>query len=133
MRTFYKVAEQGYYNGHCFGPQPQHEVHFRYVEDFFRAYPKRPKFAFQFHSVYSHGDLNKIEWVDDFMVEHLKTFKRNGWTNNTVIIAMSDHGPRFEKFRQTYQGKLEERLPLMAIAVPPSFKQKHPDAFRNLL
>jgi arylsulfatase A-like enzyme len=55
------------------------------------------------HDKLSHDDMNLIELVDDELVKHLQNMERKGHLNNTLIIIMSDHGPRFHKTRETHQ------------------------------
>lgn len=52
--------------------------------------------------------------------------------NNTVLVLMSDHGLRWGEFRETYQGHLEERLPLLTFVFPPWFSRKYERAIKNL-
>lgn len=114
-------------------PKPESPIPsalFSYAEQFWDAYPSIRKFAFHFHSYYSHGNLNQIAVADEGMVQHMKFFVDNGHMNNTIIIFMADHGPRFEAIRETQQGKFEERLPFFSFAFPPWFKEKYPDAMR---
>ncbi|KFD49357.1 hypothetical protein M513_09804 [Trichuris suis] len=136
LRTFYKKVESDtrVTNQKCFGSESQHRVQLSYVEDFFTAYPReQPKFAFQFHSIYSHNDFNMVELADGPTVEHLKFFQDNGFLNDTVFIVFSDHGARFSSLRRTKQGKLEERNPFVSIILPPWFKEKFPTAVSNLM
>ncbi|KRX81366.1 hypothetical protein T06_3203, partial [Trichinella sp. T6] len=135
MRTFYQVAESSLNKNpkFCCGSEPHHRVHFKYVEDFFTAYPvSKKKFAFQFHSAYSHDDINLIEVADLDMVKHLKFLQDGGFLNNTLLIVMSDHGNRFHQIRETQQGKLEERMPFFSVVLPPWFSKKYPEAMNNL-
>lgn len=134
IRSFYLAAEaqQQKHKHWCWGHVPHHKVHFGYGEDFFSNYPRFVrKFTFLYHSEYSHDDINAIEIADDDMVEHLKFFETNGHLNDTIIIVMSDHGPRFAKVRETQQGKLEERLPFFAFIFPPWFEKQYPLAVKN--
>lgn len=45
---------------------------------------------------------------------------------------MGDHGARFGKLRSHIQGKLEERLPLFAMVLPPWFSSGYPKLSENL-
>ena len=45
---------------------------------------------------------------------------------------MSDHGIRFGGIRQTYQGRLEERLPFVFFVFPKWFQDVYPTAVSNL-
>ena len=47
-------------------------------------------------------------------------------------MLLGDHGWRFGDFRQTVQGKLEERLPLFSMIFPKWFKRKYPELAKNL-
>ena len=55
-----------------------------------------------------------------------------GFRHNTTIMILGDHGARGGYFRQTEQGKLEERLPFMSISLPPWFKKKYSSEMMNL-
>lgn len=59
-------------------------------------------------------------------------FKNKGYLNNTLLIVMGDHGWRYGDFRQTVQGKLEERLPFFTMTFPKWFKEKYPELDKNL-
>lgn len=53
--------------------------------------------------------------------------------NNTVLIVMSDHGPRLlPQFRETEQGQYEKRLPLLTFVFPRWFESKYTLAMANL-
>ena len=45
---------------------------------------------------------------------------------------MSDHGHRFTTVRGTLQGKMEERMPLLSLLLPPWFGKTYPTARNNL-
>ncbi|CAH0701136.1 unnamed protein product [Spodoptera exigua] len=51
---------------------------------------------------------------------------------DTLLVVMGDHGSRFSKLRETYHGKLEERLPLLSIFLPEKLKRLRPDAVAAL-
>ena len=55
-----------------------------------------------------------------------------GYLNDTLLIVLGDHGWRFGDFRQTVQGKLEERLPLFTMTFPKWFKHQYPAVAKNL-
>lgn len=49
-----------------------------------------------------------------------------GRLKDTVLVMMADHGHRFAEFRNTLQGKLEERLPYFAWVLPEEFQTRYP-------
>ena len=117
---------------YCLGGSPHHEYMLDYVKDFFRKYAEVPKFAFSFMGELSHHDNNPVEYVDDDIVALLEDLRKEGHLENTLVVVMGDHGARYSKVRQTVQGKLEERLPMMSLAYPQRFKTKHPKLMANL-
>lgn len=70
--------------------------------------------------------------MDKDMVDLISELGLKGFLNNTLLIVLSDHGHRFTSVRNTLQGKLEERMPLMSLRFPPWFKTTYPQAFKNL-
>lgn len=103
-----------------------------WIRDLFEMYPNQPKFSFVFHSQYSHDTNNRLPYADDELVEFLKLMYERGYFDQTILIIMSDHGARFSSLRQTYQGKLEERLPFLSIRMPEKFQESHPEIMENL-
>ena len=55
-----------------------------------------------------------------------------GTFENTLVIFGSDHGTRFGNFRQTPQGRIEERLPLQLLIFPKWFKQEYKSLYETL-
>ena len=105
---------------------------FRYAKDFYQEYSDELSAVFLMNSVLTHNEPERVQMYDGgFMrfFEHLNKTKR---LDSTVVIFFGDHGMREGGFRQTTQGKLEERLPFMSITLPPLFHQKYPEQVRNL-
>ena len=98
-----------------------------YVLSYFAAYPNTPKFAFAFMSYLTHAHPNHLSYADNDIVRLLRTFVDRNYHDNTVIILFGDHGSRNDDFRNTMQGKLEERLPWLSISVPAWLEKKYPD------
>ncbi|KAK3752118.1 hypothetical protein QZH41_002169 [Actinostola sp. cb2023] len=116
----------------CFGPQPIHNLSFSYVRSFCDAYPRQPKFSMVILSYLTHQYFNALSYADEDMVNLLQHLEKNGHMNNSLVIIFGDHGYRLSKFRETTQGKLEERLPFLSMTVPPWFPRKHPEVYGNL-
>ncbi|XP_069676617.1 uncharacterized protein [Periplaneta americana] len=133
-RTYYIASTQEYsrFRKYCMGSIPRHKVVMNYVHDFFKVYREKPKFMFSFHTELSHDSHNLIGAVDLDMLEWLQTMNEEGHLNNTMLVIMSDHGPRFADIRNTQQGKQEERLPMFGLVFPPWFQRAYPDAMVNI-
>ena len=86
----------------------------------------------QFLGEISHNNFNAVQLIDEDLLHFLTEFNRKGYLNNTLLILLGDHGWRFGEFRQTVQGKLEERLPLFTMTFPRWFKKRYQTLAKNL-
>lgn len=133
LRNFW-VAASEHSNGMetlCLGQEPGYKKRFRYLKSFYEAYPKKRKFALSFFSL-GHEDVNALGFADEDLSTFLRDMKESGYLDNTLLVVMGDHGIRYGAIRKTILGKLEERLPLLYVAVPKLIKEKYPEFIRNL-
>ncbi|XP_013144735.1 PREDICTED: uncharacterized protein LOC106108179 [Papilio polytes] len=117
---------------YCVGDTPQYKLMLNITDQFLKLDGK--KFCFTFIADITHDDFNMISTADEDVLEFLQGFQRAGHLEDTFLMVMGDHGPRYAYVRDTFQGKLEERLPLMAIVLPESLKRERPeveDVLRN--
>ena len=99
-----------------------HQISFEYLKRYFKAYHDYKKFAFLQLGRLSHRDMNLLAGAtDDDIIAFYNFLNLSGYFENTVVFMLGDHGIRSGWFRTTLHGKLEERLPFMAITLPPSF------------
>ncbi|CAH0403710.1 unnamed protein product [Chilo suppressalis] len=115
---------------YCVGATPRYQLMMNLTDQFLRLDGKR--FGFTFIADITHDDFNVIGSADNATVEFFRTFKDSGRMKDTLLIVMGDHGARYANVRSTLQGKLEERLPLMALVLPEELKKKRPNAQANL-
>ncbi|XP_026483892.2 uncharacterized protein LOC113391951 isoform X1 [Vanessa tameamea] len=115
---------------YCVGDTPQYKVMLNITDQFLRLDGKR--YCFTFIADITHDDFNMISTADDDTADFLINFLKSGMGKDTLLMVMGDHGPRYAKVRDTLQGKLEERLPLMAIRLPDSLRIRHSKIQENL-
>jgi len=98
LRTFYLTAEPRYdtHKPYCSGSEPRHRLMLGAMRQFLDAYPSRLKFTFLFHSEYTHGANNLLQWADDDLRDHLEYLLTSGHLNRSLLLLMSDHGARFQ-------------------------------------
>ncbi|XP_059162505.1 uncharacterized protein LOC131945897 [Physella acuta] len=116
----------------CFGSRTFSRVWFDYFLDIFSVYKDKRKFLFHFLVDMSHDDNNKITKLDDDLRDTVQQLHAGGHLNTTLLILMGDHGARYSEARGTWSGKLEERLPYVALLLPDWFQQRYPQAVDNL-
>jgi hypothetical protein len=124
---------------HCLGMRAEYEYLFTYVEQFFSKYNQlptgtAPQFAFAFLTdVISDGDIAITRAFDENLKKFIERLVKTGLLDNTVLVITGDHGPSFGSSRHTLRGMAEERLPLLVIALPSSFKTKYSQLANNLV
>ncbi|KAJ8960975.1 hypothetical protein NQ318_020279 [Aromia moschata] len=91
-----------------------------------------PYFAFFWGASLSHDYLNKPQLGDVYYREFFRALNDEGHLKNTALFFISDHGIRWGDIRQTYQGRMEERLPFVIIAMPEWYKRRQPRAYKYL-
>lgn len=139
MRPFYIEAERniGFKKPAncylCLGSRLNLSVLLHYALKHAETWQQNKFFGFFWSTSFTHDYFNLSPQGDEALLEFLKCFHENsGMFNNTVLVVMSDHGLRWGEFRETYQGHLEERLPLLTFVFPPWFLQKYKRAVENL-
>ncbi|EDO37107.1 predicted protein [Nematostella vectensis] len=117
-------------NLECMGSEALHNITLDYLYSLYEAYPNTPKFGFAFMSYLSHGIPEKLSYADNDLVGYLERYKK--LRNNTILIILSDHGARIGPLRNSMQGSLEERLPMLSIVLPEWFESKYPELVANM-
>ncbi|XP_050680207.1 uncharacterized protein LOC126976076 [Leptidea sinapis] len=115
---------------YCVGDTPVYKLMYNLTENFFRLDGK--KFCLTFVADITHDDFNYITTAAEDTVGFLRNFLRMGRGEDTMLLVFGDHEPRYAKVRATLQGRLEERLPLMAIRLPDALRRRHPHAQASL-
>lgn len=132
-RPFWLKVKDYMYDDRCLGGKASHEIGLNYTLDFYKEYKSSGKFSITCFSYLFHHNMNGVATADDSLVNFLQEFQRQGYGNDTILILLGDHGMRVSKFRDTVQGKLEERLPFMSISLPQSLIRDHPQIYDALL
>lgn len=136
MRPFQLTAENQHkmHKVYCLGSVPKINVLTNWIDELFKVYPSDiGKFVFGFHAEYSHGLVEELSLADEPITQWFMKLNSSGILNDTILIAMSDHGHRFSFSRSTLQGKYEERLPFFSIILPPWFAKVFPSSYKSLL
>lgn len=115
----------------CLGGRYPFNIFIDYIKKFINSFNKTPFFSFLWSTSMTHDDFNNAQYIDHDYLDFLKHLKTHS-VNNTILIFMSDHGIRWGEFRETYQGMMEERQPMLYIVLPEDFKSQYPDAVNNL-
>ena len=115
---------------HCVHARPETQIVLDYSKQFIHEFKSSPYFGFTFITRLTHDYIHDTSKADILYTKFLKDI--HNVLNNTVLIFFSDHGIRFGKVRQTFVGKIEERLPFLFFVFPQWFMKKYATYYKNL-
>lgn len=118
----------------CIGAKLVYKSLLEYIDKFANTMHinRIPYFGFFWGSSISHDYLNKPHLADNDYAKFFNRLRVNGTLKNTALVFMSDHGIRWGDIRTTYQGRMEERLPFLFIALPKQFREDFYMTYVNL-
>ncbi|XP_071155419.1 uncharacterized protein [Mytilus edulis] len=121
-----------YYRKYCVHGRTDTDIVLDYLKKYATMFQSKQHFSFTLFSRLTHEILHETFKADKIYLKFFKDFFENDILKNTVVFFFSDHGMRFGRFRETFPGKLEDRLPFMLIVFPSWFIKKYPEVHRNL-
>lgn len=83
-------------------------------------------FSISFLPTPTHDKPSMVEAEDLEIRTLLERFKANGVLDKSVVAIMGDHGNRIDGIQYTFTGRIEERMPLFSLYLPPSLIESHP-------
>lgn len=116
----------------CMGDKYYFEVLLNYVSSLTTTLKNFKLFGLFWEISMSHDDLNDPIRMDKGYETLLRKLEMAGYLNDTILIFLSDHGMDSNEIQSTKQGRIEQRLPLVFIVVPPSFRKEYRLAYHNL-
>lgn len=116
----------------CIGPRLGMTTLFNYAYKTAVSLKDHLYMGFFWSSSLTHDYIEYPRYGDDDLIGFFDQFNKTGELNKTIVILMSDHGLRWGAYRDTYQGGLEDRLPMLRFLIPEWFKKKYPRAMQNL-
>ncbi len=117
----------------CLGSRLHIAILLNYAYKHVRKFVSKRFFGFFWTTSFTHDDFNLPPEGDQVLLSFLRRTLEENLLDQTVLVVMSDHGGRMNGFRSTFQGHLEETLPLLAFVFPPWFRRKYANAVKNLV
>ncbi|KAK9696633.1 Protein of unknown function (DUF229) [Popillia japonica] len=115
----------------CSGSEPRHQIWMNYIQNFFTVYESRQKFLFSFQGELSYFNYNKLDVIDEDLLNFLKMLEERKILDNTLLIIMSDKGYKFSSISPTIEMKREELSPFLYFRFPKEFMKLYPSYFQN--
>ncbi|XP_052129283.1 uncharacterized protein LOC127748655, partial [Frankliniella occidentalis] len=118
----------------CLGPRFQIQGLFDFALKFVRAMvqTRTPFFQYAWGTSLTHDYLNQAQIADPVYERFLEELEETGVLNTTALVFLSDHGNRVGPIVSTYQGHVEDRLPVLSFVLPPWMHRRYPVAVANL-
>ena len=116
----------------CYGDKPHHVIQLDYLKKFIQSYTGKRKFALSFMTEIAHEYPNFLSYADKDFKDFLQWMHEKGHLNHTVLIFFSDHGARIDEIRNTFVGRIEERMPFVSVYIPEYMKKKFPNLDKNM-
>lgn len=116
----------------CVGPRLTPLNLLSYANKFVNRFHNKRYFGLFWETSISHDDVNYPQMIDEYYETFIRNLYRNNLMNSTILMVLSDHGIRWGDLRNTYQGMVEERLPMLNFILPKWFNDMYPTAVANL-
>lgn len=116
----------------CVGSNVQTAMYLDYFTSLVTFLGNRSYFTYTWISDVTHDNLNSAGFADEPFLRTFQRLNKSGVMDKSLVVFLSDHGMRYGPIRQTLIGKYEDRMPFMFLILPPEFRQKYPEAVKNL-
>jgi len=117
----------------CYGPRPAFLTLLENIKKTALTMGKdKQYFQFTWATSLFHDDLNNAALGDVDIRDTLQWMKEGGFLENTILVLMSDHGSPYGSILETYQGKVESRMPFLYFSFPTWFSEKYRSAVSNV-
>ncbi|CAB3250292.1 unnamed protein product [Arctia plantaginis] len=116
----------------CMSDKYYFEVLINYIDNLTTKLNTSKLFGLFWESSMSYNHLKYPEKMDDAYSSLIRNMYSSGYLNKTILILLSDHGMNVGDINLIKEGRLEQRLPLVYILMPRSFRDEYTIAFHNL-
>lgn len=131
LRAYHDELSSRASTSFCYNEIPKIDVLFEQAASFYKKglSQSKPTFTFTMYIEAPHNNFNRIQLLDEHIANFMANFPN---MNETVFILAGDHGNRFGSVLETVIGKIEERMPYVALFMPKPFIRDNPSVARNL-
>lgn len=132
-RPFFLTGERHVGNLICLQKKPSAVHLLDYALQFSNAYKQENFFGLFWLNSYSHNLDNIPTLLENNLIQFFENLNKTGVLENTFVFFFSDHGIRYGEMRFPMQSYFEERLPMLYIWIPISFRKMYKDKYSNLI
>jgi len=117
----------------CFGNRMRHNIVLEYAQQCIEAYANKRKYVFMWINEISHHQSNLVQLADQDFKSFFQWLNKTRGLDKTVVIMMSDHGPRYGPVPKTTLGRFTSRHPFLALLIPEQLTRRYPHIHTNLV
>lgn len=126
----------------CFGSNKRFMLQLNYLSQFLqknynvskkcknKSQIYQPTFSLNWLSEISHDYDNKIQTMDNDLVNFLNNMEEN--FDNSFVFLFSDHGQRLTSVARTKIGLIEKSMPFFSMHIPKKLSKKYPQ-LKNII
>ncbi|XP_077541156.1 uncharacterized protein LOC144153377 [Haemaphysalis longicornis] len=128
------MSAEGGLDNYCAGSRLKTQVFLEYLDDVLRlnAEDGQRLFAYVWLSDVPHANDHALLMLDEPVHALLRAMHERRAFEDTAVVLLSDHGPRFGNSRTTEIGRHEDKTPFGFMVLPPAFLRQHPEAAVHL-
>jgi hypothetical protein len=120
-----KIIDKVTQSKDCYGPKTMFDIQLDYLKGFLQRYERKRKFAMSWSTQISHSSYSLLSRSDEAFLDFLKWLKAGNHTENSILIVMSDHGPRMGGAALTHVGRAENNKPWFMLHISDNLKTKY--------
>lgn len=103
-----------------------------YADQFVKVYKNEKIFGFFWMMSYSRNPNHRPILLQNHLTQFFEKLNSSGAMNSTIIFFLSDHGIRFGKLKIPVASHYDDKLPMLFMWYPQSFRKRFKKAYENL-
>lgn len=131
-RSFFLLGTESQGNLVCLKTRPCAYHILDYVYQFAKAYQDMKYFGSFWTSNYRHNPVHIPTLLQNQYIDLFKKLDDLGALNNTIIFFYGDHGVRYGQLKIPVASYYDERLPMLYMWFPLSFRERFEDKYYSL-
>lgn len=116
----------------CTGKTPSGRLTLDYVRHFAETYKNNRFFGYFWISSFSHESNQSPKEFDRPLLSFFRRLRKSGVLKNTFVFFFSDHGLRYGSATYPVESYYDDRLPMLFLWAPVTFRQRFPRKFANI-
>lgn len=132
LRPMFLTGERKTGNIVCTKKKPSALHLLDYAHQFATTYKNEKFFGVFLINSYSHNSNSIPTLLQQHLIDFFEKLRNVGVLNNTIVFFFSDHGIRFGSMKIPVQSYYDERLPMLFMQIPHSFRKRFKTKYRNL-